>query len=272
VADVAADITAAVRDAYGASAGSWATAPEDYYRRLADAIVASAPDVVRGATVLDVGTGTGAVAAAALAGGAARVVGTDLAFGMIEHAAGTRPAGVVANALSLPFASRSFDAVLAGCVLNHIAVPADALREMARVTRAGGAVLASAFLAGASHPVKDRVDAALVPFGFSAPDWHNKVKGEIEPLTASADRLASTARDAGIADLEVVEQVVDSGFRAPEDFVRFRLGMATCAPFVASLDDATRARVFAAALAAVGPDPEPYVTDLLVLVARVRAR
>ncbi|MDQ1521672.1 MAG: demethylmenaquinone methyltransferase / 2-methoxy-6-polyprenyl,4-benzoquinol methylase, partial [Actinomycetota bacterium] len=217
------DFTGDVRDAYDVSAASWASAPEAYYRRLADALIAAAPDdAIRGARVIDVGTGTGAVGAAARTAGARSVVGTDLAFGMVRHDAADRGAGVVANALTLPFANESFDVVAAGCVLNHIAVPGDALREMARVTRAGGVVLASTFQAGPSHPAKQQIDDALATAGFRPPEWYDTFKREIEPLTATPERLLDAARAADFDAAEVVERIVDSDLSTPDALVQYR--------------------------------------------------
>jgi SAM-dependent methyltransferase len=269
VAHLTDDVTGALRRAYGAAASAWAGVPGTYYRKLGDALVGAARDEIRGGRVLDVGTGTGAVAAAAVAAGARWVVGTDLAFGMVNHASAARPVGVVAGASRLPFVDGAFDAAVAGCVLNHIPIPSGALREMARVARRGGVVLASTFRAGPSHPVKECVDTALAPFGFVSPPWHDALKEEIEPLTATPERLLAVARDAGLTDVSVVEHTIDSGLRSAEELVELRFGMASSAPFVARLDEVTRARAFAAAVAAVGPDPEPFVARLLVLRVRL---
>ena len=63
-------------------------------------------------------------------------------------AAGERHAGVdglsfeVADAAELPYADGSFDACRIDRVLQHVADPAPAIREMARVLRPGGALVA----------------------------------------------------------------------------------------------------------------------------------
>jgi ubiquinone/menaquinone biosynthesis C-methylase UbiE len=264
------EIEAAVRDAYGASARAWAGTPARFYRRLGDALVAAAGDgALRGAFVLDVGAGTGVVTAAALAAGASAVVGTDLALEMLQHDAAARGAGVVADVLALPFAVGAFDAVVAGCVLNHLATPTAAVREMLRVTRPGGVVLASTFLDGPSPVFKEVIDDVLAHYGFVEPAWHVAMKDEREPLTATAENLRRVAHDAGCADVDVVEQPVDSGLRTAADVVDLRLGMASCAPFYDSLDAAVQVEVRDAAIEAVGPSEDSYVADLLVLVARV---
>ncbi len=73
----AAGLTGRVRAAYDAGADGWDAGPGPMYRDLARALVASAPVPVAGASVLDLGAGTGAVGAAALSAGAARVVAAD---------------------------------------------------------------------------------------------------------------------------------------------------------------------------------------------------
>jgi SAM-dependent methyltransferase len=49
---------------------------------------------------------------------------------------------VVANAEALPFADESFDGVVASNLLEHVAVPANVIREMRRVCKVGGRIYA----------------------------------------------------------------------------------------------------------------------------------
>jgi SAM-dependent methyltransferase len=260
-----------IRDAYSASAGAWAAGPDAYYRRLADALVQAAGSAIRGASVLDVGAGTGAVTRAGLDAGAARVVAADMSFGMLAHDRDRRPPAVVTDIRATPFPSGTFDAATAGCVLNHLPDPAAAIRELRRVVRAGGVVLASTFGDEFVHPMKDAVDGALARYGHQPPAWHARVKSDFEPPLATAEGLLATAADggAGSDSARAVEVQVDSGLRTPDDFVRLRLGMASNAPFYASLDAATQADIYRRALDALGPTVEPYTPSLLVLVVTV---
>src|SRR5262245_33197737 len=75
----------------------------------------------QGAVVLDVGTGTGVVAAAAnaLVGRAGTVVGMDAASEMIRFANKERASLVIGQVPGLPFSDESFDAVIAGFVVSH---------------------------------------------------------------------------------------------------------------------------------------------------------
>jgi ubiquinone/menaquinone biosynthesis C-methylase UbiE len=52
-----------------------------------------------------------------------------------------RPAFVVADVTSLPFADGSFDGITCGYVLEHVPEPEKGLSEMARVLRTGGRLL-----------------------------------------------------------------------------------------------------------------------------------
>ena len=101
----------------------------------------SATGVGAGVRVLDVGAGTGELAARAGARGA-EVTAVDPDPGMLDLAAsllgGTR---VQQAALpDLPFGDGTFDAVLANFVVNHIPDPRAGVRELARVTAPGGRV------------------------------------------------------------------------------------------------------------------------------------
>lgn len=97
----------------------------------------------RGA-VLDVGCGTGVLAAAAAerVGPDGEVTGVDINRGMLEVAArsGDHVTWLEADAQQLPFDSESFDAVASQFALMFVPDPARALREMVRVARPGGRV------------------------------------------------------------------------------------------------------------------------------------
>src|SRR5262245_56845408 len=93
--------------------------------------------------VLDVATGTGALALALSAAGARFVVGLDFAAPMVQAAAEKaigRPdvALTVGDALRLPFADWAFDACTVAFGLRIMADYEAALREMSRVLRPGG--------------------------------------------------------------------------------------------------------------------------------------
>lgn len=117
--------------AYGASFGALCASPVD--------ALLDAAHVTSGTCVLDVGTGTGAAALAALGRGAV-VTAVDAEPSMVEIAAGRLPAADVGLATlpELAFDDDSFDAVVANFVINHVGQPRRALAELRRVTRPGG--------------------------------------------------------------------------------------------------------------------------------------
>lgn len=101
--------------------------------------------------VLDVACGTGDLAEAFAAAGAASVVGVDFTQPMLdlaEHKAArrlrapglTRPTYHWADAMNLPFEDGSFDIVSIAFGIRNVADPDRALREFHRVLRPGGRV------------------------------------------------------------------------------------------------------------------------------------
>lgn len=98
--------------------------------------------------VLDVGSGTGALAAAVVAAvPSSRVTGVDPSAPYVAFAQARRLGEhvrfEVGDGQRLRFAGRSFDRTLSLLVLNFIPDPAEALAEMVRVTRRGGVVAAA---------------------------------------------------------------------------------------------------------------------------------
>jgi demethylmenaquinone methyltransferase/2-methoxy-6-polyprenyl-1,4-benzoquinol methylase len=94
-------------------------------------------------TVLDVATGTGAVARELLARKGCVVVGLDQSPGMLAEARLRLPPEVTlveGDADSLPFPAASFDALTFTYLLRYVPDPAGTLRELARVVRPGGTI------------------------------------------------------------------------------------------------------------------------------------
>jgi ubiquinone/menaquinone biosynthesis C-methylase UbiE len=126
-----------------------------------------------GATVIDVGTGTGLTLPylAAAAGHGGRVVGLDRSPAMLAGAAGRAPSPPVelveADATELPFADGAFDAAISTYGLTAIAAIDASLDEMVRVVRPGGRiVVADVHFVNWPAPtgVNRAVTAALRPF------------------------------------------------------------------------------------------------------------
>ncbi len=95
---------------------------------------------VAGLRVLNVGCGTGGFTVAARRAGA-RCVGIDTERDAIDICRLKDERGAVQGAAeALPFRTGTFDLVYCFSTLEHVADVAGAIREMVRVTRAGGAV------------------------------------------------------------------------------------------------------------------------------------
>jgi ubiquinone/menaquinone biosynthesis C-methylase UbiE len=123
---------------------------QDYERILAAAFgpwaegLVALADVKEGERVLDLACGTGIVArnAAKRAGAAGKVVGVDINDNMLtvaRIASGERPIEWrLANAVELPFADESFDAVCCEQGMQFVSDPAKGVGEMFRVLARGG--------------------------------------------------------------------------------------------------------------------------------------
>jgi len=161
----------------------------------ADALLDAAA-VVAGSQVLDVATGPGVVAVVAQNRGAA-VVAVDQAEAMVDLA---RTAGVDARQAGveqLPFADATFDAVVAGFLLNHLARPAAGVAELARVCR--GRLALSVWDVPAANPV-------LGLFGSVASSVASPAvvpPGPESDRFADDDRLTSLLTDAGLDDVAI---------------------------------------------------------------------
>ena len=120
------------------------------FMQLVEQRIVDRLEVQPGGHYLDVGCGTGddVRSLAGLVGPTGEVIGIDSSEAMIAEA-GQRAEGsglpVVfqqADAHHLPFADGAFDGCRVRRVLMHLADPQQAIREMARVTRSGGRVVA----------------------------------------------------------------------------------------------------------------------------------
>lgn len=162
-----------------------------------------------GERVLDLAAGTGTSAEAFAAGGA-RVVACDFSLGMLQVGAAKRGGAsrmgvtcVAGDALRLPFADASFDAVTISFGLRNVTDTAAALREMRRVTRPGGRLLVCEF----SHPpapVLDRAYGRMLTVGVPlVARWLTPNPEAYEYLPESIvdwpdqRRLATLIQDAG---------------------------------------------------------------------------
>jgi demethylmenaquinone methyltransferase / 2-methoxy-6-polyprenyl-1,4-benzoquinol methylase len=128
-----------------------------------------------GDEVLDVATGTGAVAQELLRQKGCAVVGVDQSPEMLAVAREHLPASVElveASAEQLPFEDSSFDALTVTYLLRYVDDPGATLTKLARVVRPGGTIASLEF---------------AVPVGMWRPLW----RGYVGIVLPTAGRLVS---------------------------------------------------------------------------------
>lgn len=131
-------------------------------------------------TVLDVATGTGAVAAELLRQKGCRVVGLDQSGEMLAEARARLPSSVElveGNAERLPFPDAAFAGLTFTYLLRYVDDPATALRELARVVRPGGRIAGLEFgvpPGPAARALWDVYVGALLPVAgrLISPAWN----------------------------------------------------------------------------------------------------
>lgn len=221
-------------DAYERYVGRWS-------RQLAPAFLQWAA-IPRGAEVLDVGCGTGALSAAALWAGASRVVGIDRSEAFVGEAKRLVPSGtfLVGDAQALDEADAAFDAAVSGLVLNFVPEPARMASEMRRVVRPGGRVALYVWdYAGKMEMMRLFWDAA------SALDEGASQRDEAQrfPICAPGP-LEATVRGAGLEEVEVTTLDQPTVFRDFDDYWTPFLGGSGPAPtYCTSLGEDARARL-----------------------------
>jgi demethylmenaquinone methyltransferase / 2-methoxy-6-polyprenyl-1,4-benzoquinol methylase len=166
-----------------------------------------------GDTVLDVATGTGAVALELIRQKGCTVVGLDQSAEMLAEARerlGPDVRLVEGRAERLSFADGSFDGLTFTYLLRYVADPAVTLRELARVVRPGGTVagLEFALPRGIWRPPWELYVRVGLPIAgrIISPGWA-RVGDFLGPSIRDfyarwpEDRIVAAWRDAGIRDL-----------------------------------------------------------------------
>ena len=257
-----------IADWYAEAAEGWVLGASLVYRPLAELLVDRCPIPLGGEAVLDLGAGTG-VASDAIAARGGRPLALDRSAAMLTWHQDRRPPAAVADATALPMRSDAVAVSVAAFVLNHLTAPVVALRELARVTRRGGAVLASTYATSSSSTARDRIDAIAVIEGFEAPEWYGHMKTAMVPLLGNASAMAAAAEAAGLIDIDAEERRVDVGVHRAEDLVDYRFGQAQYAGWLGSLTPARRTEIRQRAIEAIAPIMEPFLPTVVLLVARV---
>jgi len=177
-----------------------------------------AAGVRAGMRVLDVGSGPGDAAAAAVARGAT-ATGIDVAAAMVELAAQRHPGAtfVQGSATELPFADESFDAAIGNVVILHVGEPERAAEELARVLVPGARVALSTWEVPGRSPLFGALVGAVedaevtppsdVPHG---PSFFRFGKDEV---------FEALLRGAGFADVSVESVTFDFPLRSADDLM-----------------------------------------------------
>jgi len=216
-------------DGYERFMGRWS-------RRLAPLFVTFA-GVTDGDRVLDVGSGTGALSAAAAAIGSVQVTGIEPSASFVqyarEHVNGRFEVG---DALALAFADDAFDRTLSMLVLNFVPDPAAALQQMIRVTRPGGVVAAAVWDYGdGMQMLRTFWDAAVA----LDPDAAPRDEGHMPLCTRGS--LAQLWRTHGLADVDEQPLTIDMTFASFDDYWQpFQCGQGPAGVYVSSLAESAR--------------------------------
>jgi SAM-dependent methyltransferase len=232
--------------AYEAYVGRWS-------RLVADEFVAWL-DAPPGRSWLDVGCGTGALTAAALGTGPARVTGIDRSTGFLTEARSRTGAGFAAgDARALPVRDGRSDVVVSGLALNFVPEPQRAVAEFARVTAPGGTAAAYVWDYGDGMEMMRHFwdAAAILDPGSVAFD-----EGRRFTMCAPGP-LAELWAGAGFGAVETRAIDVPTVFTGFADFWQPFLGGQGSAPgYVASLPDRRRTALRDLLLARLptGPD------------------
>lgn len=191
--------------------------------------------------VLDVGSGTGALAAAVLsAASSGRVIGIDPSHTYVEYArsrtTSDRATFEEGDGQQLRFGNAAFDKTLSLLVINFIPDPSKAMREMIRVTRPGGVIAAAVWDYGEGMEMLrvfwDEV-VALDPASEARDERHM-------PLCRRGE-LTALWRQHGLSDVTEAPLVIPLSFKSFDDYWEpFLKGQGPAGAYVSSLSEAQR--------------------------------
>jgi len=190
-----------------------------------------------GQRMLDVGCGPGALTQV-LVGvlGASGVSAVDPSESFVEAARARLPGVDVrrAPAEALPHADATFDAALAQLVVHFMADPVAGLREMARVTRAGGVVAACVWDNAGGH-------GPLSPLWRAAQELNPTARDESGGAGAREGHLAELARQAGLTSIASSRLTVEVPFQTFHEWWEpLTLGVGSGGAYVQGLEEVAR--------------------------------
>ncbi|MEK6229584.1 MAG: class I SAM-dependent methyltransferase [Actinomycetota bacterium] len=189
------------RAGWGAKVETYGRLTGQITARLVEPLL-DAAGVAAGMGVLDVGTGPGYAAQRAAQRGAV-ATGVDIADEVLALAR-RRHRGIRflrADAEDLPFAERSFDALVGNFAINHLPRPERAIREFARVVVPGAWIALSAW----DVPERSRFPGLMVDaLGACGVTHPQEAPAGPDPYRfADNDEFRGLLRGAGLQDVEV---------------------------------------------------------------------
>ena len=199
-----------------------------------------------GTHLLDVAAGPGKLAAAAARRGA-QVVGVDLSPRMVELARRLHP-GIdfrEAEVEHLPFADRTFDAVVCGFGLGHFPRPEVAVAECVRTIKPGGRIALSWW----DDPARQRIQGLFretiaelaVTLPPDLPQAHNSYR------FSDTEEFLRLLSGAGLVEVAVAEHA--TSYCVPDVETLWRGGLGSCVLTGAAIrhqDEETQKRIRAA--------------------------
>lgn len=165
--------------------------------------VARAVSAKRGERVLDVAAGTGTSSASFVVDDAT-CVACDFSLGMLRQGAKQRGGAdvdgvrfVAGDALALPFADQTFDAVTISFGLRNVHDTGAALAEFRRVTKPGGRLVVCEFSSPTWNPFRVVYDRYLAVM----PQVVSRVSSNPDSYVYLAESIRAWPRQAELADL-----------------------------------------------------------------------
>jgi ubiquinone/menaquinone biosynthesis C-methylase UbiE len=188
-----------------------------------------------GERLLDVGCGTGALAITAAASTRrSEIVGLDRSSAFIEYArsraSDPRLLFEIGDALNLPYPAGAFDKCLSLLVIQFIPDVRQAISEMRRVTRQGGAVAACAWS-------RDE-DELHTLFWDSAAELEAEGKQMRDARAYGSGQLSALWADSGFSSVEETAFIISPEFQSFDDYwIPLIGGQGASGTYFANLND-----------------------------------
>jgi SAM-dependent methyltransferase len=199
--------------------------------------------LLSGQRVLDVGCGTGQLTTAlAAAVGGENVAAVDVSEAALAVCRARVPEADVrvASAKALPFDEGEFDAALAQLVVNLVDDPPGAVREMARVVRPGGVVVACFWDDDEMPLLRSLWDAVQTV----APEALAGVNEQARVGLADVEVLRKWWKNAGLGDVVLGELAVSAEYESFDDlWAPFEAGVGYSGKTYTSLGSEQRAAI-----------------------------